>query len=137
MKRTMLFVALAYALPLSIPAYANSDSTSQDGSSWSEATKRVEGMNDRQGQSPGLVKQAQERLSSLGKDVGAPHGQMNSKTEQALSEFQKEKGLQPTGQLDQQTLAALDLNQSGSAATGGSASGSQGDNTAPAPSDAD
>ena len=117
MKRTMLFVALASALPLSIPAYANNESTSQDESSWSRATKRVESMNDQQGQSPGLLKQAQQKLSSLGKDVGTRDGQMNSKTEQALSEYQQEKGLQPTGQLDQQTLAALDLNQSGSAAT--------------------
>jgi peptidoglycan hydrolase-like protein with peptidoglycan-binding domain len=114
MKRTTLYVALASSLSLSPFAFAND-------SSWSKATQRVESMNDQQGQSqsqeqsPDLVKQAQEKLSALGKNVGTPDGQMNSRTQQALQEFQRDNGLQPSGQLDQQTLAALDINQSGSA----------------------
>lgn len=112
MKRTTLYVALASSLSLSPFAFAND-------SSWSKATQRVESMNDQQGQtqeqSPDLVKQAQEKLSALGKNVGTPDGQMNSRTQQALQEFQRDNGLQPSGQLDQQTLAALDIHQSGSA----------------------
>ena len=135
MKRTTLFVALASAvsIPLSVSAYANAGS--QNESAWSKSTQRVESMNGQQGESSGLVKQAQEKLSALGKDVGSADGQMNSKTQQALSDFQQENGLQPTGQLDQQTLAALDLNQSGSAATGGSASNPQGSDTPASDSD--
>lgn len=114
MKRTTLYVALASSLSLSPFAFAND-------SSWSKATQRVESMNDQQGQSqsqeqsPDLVKQAQEKLSALGKNVGTPDGQMNSRTQQALQEFQRDNGLQPSGQLDQQTLAALYIHQSGSA----------------------
>ena len=136
MKRTTLF-ALTSALSLSASMYAYGNTTSQNESDWSKSTERVESMNGQPGENSDLVKQAQDKLSALGKDVGTPDGQMNSKTQQALTDFQQENGLQPTGQLDQQTLAALDLNQSGSAATGGSAPDSQGAYTAPRPSDSD
>ena len=133
MKRTTLFVALASALSFSLSAYAH-ESSSQNQSEWSKATRRVEGM---QNHSPDLVKQAQEKLGAMGKQVGKPDGQMGPKTQQALKEYQQENGLQPTGQLDQQTLSALDLNQSGSAATGGSSSDSQGNRTGSHASDSD
>ena len=111
MKRTMLFVGLASALSLSFSAYAHGDKASQNQSSWSQATRRVEGMSGQQSEKSGLVKQAQEKLSNMGKDVGTPDGQMNPKTEQALTAYQQENGLRPTGRLDQQTIAALDLNR--------------------------
>ena len=136
MKRTTLF-ALTSALSLSASMYAYGNASSANDSEWSKSTLRVERMNDQQREGSGLVKQAQDKLSALGKDVGTADGQMNPKTEQALTDFQQENGLQPTGQLDSQTLAALDLNQSGSAATGGSSSGSQDNYTPPKPSDSD
>lgn len=119
MKRTTLFVALASAVSIPLSVCARGNASSQNESDWSKSTQRVESMNAQQGESSGLVKQAQDKLSALGKDVGTPDGQMNSKTQQALTEFQQQNGLQPTGQLDPQTLAALDLSQSG-AAVGGS-----------------
>lgn len=137
MKRTTLFIALASAASIPLSAYALGNENSQNESEWSKSTRRVESMDAQQGQSSELVKQAQEKLSALGKDVGTADGQMNPKTEQALTDFQKENGLQPTGQLDSQTIAALDLSQSGPAATGGSASDSQGSYAAPKPSDSD
>ena len=127
MKRTTIFVTLASALSMSMSAYAKGNSSSHEQSDWSKATQRVEGMNDQQtqrdqqSQSPDLVKQAQAKLGAMGKDVGTPDGQLNAKTQQALMEYQHDKGLQPTGQLDQQTIAALDLNKSSSAATGSAA----------------
>ena len=115
MKRTTLFVGLASAVSLSAAAYAQGDRpSSQNDSSWSQATRRVESMSGRQSHGADLVKQAQEKLANMGKDVGAPNGRMNAKTEQALTEYQQENGLQPTGQLDRQTIAALDLNASAS-----------------------
>ena len=130
MKRTTLFAALASAFSLSLSAYAQGDSNSQNQSDWSKATQRVESMNDQQSQqeqsqSPAIVKQAQEKLSAMGKDVGTADGQMDAKTRQVLKEYQQENGLQPTGQLDQQTMAALDLNQTASSANGGTSSSSQ------------
>ena len=120
MKRTTLFAALASALSLSVSAYAQGDSNSQDRSDWSKATQRVESMNGQQSQgeepsqSPAIVKQAQEKLGAMGKEVGTADGQMDAKTQQALKEYQQENGLQPTGQLDRQTVAALDLTSSSS-----------------------
>ena len=114
---------------------------SQDQSAWGKATQRVEAMNAEQGgsnrQSADLVKQVQEKLSAMGKNVGKPDGQMGPKTQQALKEYQNEKGLQATGQLDQQTLAALDIDQSGSAATGGSTSSSHSHGTGSSSSESD
>lgn len=120
MKRTTLFAALASALSLSVCAHATANASSQNESDWSKSTQRVESMNAQQSESSGLVKQAQNELSALGKDVGTPDGHMNWKTRQALTDFQRENGLQPTGQLDPQTIAALDSSY-----------------TAPRPSDSD
>jgi peptidoglycan hydrolase-like protein with peptidoglycan-binding domain len=44
---------------------------------------------------------------------------MGPKTQAALKEFQKDKGLKESGQLDRETLSALGV--SGSASAGGSA----------------
>ena len=55
--------------------------------------------------------QAQQQSSAMG-----------PKTQAALKEFQEEKGLQASGQLDSETIAALDLDQASSAASGGTSS---------------
>jgi hypothetical protein len=54
------------------------------------------------------VRRAQERLRAAGYAV----------TPQGLAEFQQAKGLEPSGKLDQQTLAALGIGES--ASSGGS-----------------
>ncbi len=121
MKRTTLFVALASAISLS--AYAHDQSrqqSSQNDQSQQQSAKAQQAQNSH------VVKQAQEKLSADGKDVGAPDGQLGPKTQAALKEFQQEKGLQQTGQLDQETIAALDLDQTKSAATGGTSSSQNG-----------
>ena len=142
MKRTTLFAALASALSLSLSAYVHANDSGKKQSEWSKATQRVEGMNDsqsqgQQSQHSDLVKQAQEKLSAMGKDIGTPDGQMDAKTKQALEEYQQQNGLQPTGQLDRQTIAALDLDHAGSAASGGSAADAYRNNNEPKPSDSD
>lgn len=65
---------------------------------------------------PDTVKQVQQALSSQGFDPGAADGRWGSKTQSALKKFQRSKGMQASGQLDQQTLASLGV--SGSAAGG-------------------
>ena len=110
MKRNMLFVALASALSLS--AYAHDQSNKQ--SSQSEQTQQQSANSE-------VVKQAQQKLSDSGKDVTVD-GQIGPKTQAALKEFQQEKGLQASGQLDPQTIAALDINEGGSSASGGTSS---------------
>jgi peptidoglycan hydrolase-like protein with peptidoglycan-binding domain len=68
------------------------------------------------------VRQAQQRLMSEGFDPGAVDGRLGQQTRQGLKDFQESKGLEPSGKLDPQTIAALGLDRS-SAATGGSSPG--------------
>ena len=67
---------------------------------------------------PATVRQAQERLVSEGFNPGALDGRLGPQTQQGLKEFQQSQGLEPSGRLDAQTIAALGLD-SGSAAAGG------------------
>ena len=53
------------------------------------------------------VSQAQQQLRQQGYDVGQVDGKLGPKTKQALREFQQDKGLSASGQLDQQTAQAL------------------------------
>ena len=62
-----------------------------------------------QSRSPELVKQVQEKLSAAGHEAGPSDGVLGPKTQAALKEFQEKEGLQASGQLDQQTLAALEI----------------------------
>lgn len=64
------------------------------------------------------VKQVQEKLSEQGYDVGPVDGIFGPKTQQALRKFQQDKGVQPTGQIDQQTMAALGIQGEGGAQPG-------------------
>ena len=78
-----------------------------------------------QAQSSDLVKQAQQKLSQAGHKVQAD-GVMGPRTEAALKEFQQAKGIEASGELNKDTLAALGVSgevTTGSAAIGGSASG--------------
>lgn len=51
------------------------------------------------------LQEAQERLISLGyKGVGRPDGIMGPRTEGVLKKFQEERGIPPTGELDEDTL---------------------------------
>lgn len=59
------------------------------------------------------IRQAQQALKDKGYSVGQVDGKMGDNTRQALMKFQQDQGMQATGQLDQQTIAALE-SQSGS-----------------------
>ena len=97
-------VAVASAALVSLGAIAGGQQHSSVGASAESAT----------------VRQAQERLMSEGFDPGAVNGRLGPQTEQGLKDFQASRGLEPSGQLDRQTIAALGLDSGSSAATGGS-----------------
>lgn len=59
------------------------------------------------------VKQVQEALNQKGFKSGQADGKMGPETKDALQAFQQKQGLQATGQPDQQTLAALGINEAG------------------------
>jgi peptidoglycan hydrolase-like protein with peptidoglycan-binding domain len=81
-----------------------------------------------QSAAPGLeestIRQAQEKLSSKGHDV-TPDGVLGPKTQAAVKEFQQQEGIQASGQLDQETLAALGVGE-GASGAGGSSPSSEG-----------
>ena len=54
------------------------------------------------------IMQAQQALDQKGFDVGKADGIMGPRTKQALDKFQQQQKLQQTGQLDQNTLSALE-----------------------------
>jgi peptidoglycan hydrolase-like protein with peptidoglycan-binding domain len=64
------------------------------------------------------IRKVQEKLSEKGHQVQVD-GMMGPETQQALREFQKKEGIQETGQLDQQTLSALGVEETGAAAGAG------------------
>ncbi|MEM5769249.1 MAG: TonB family protein [Bacillota bacterium] len=56
---------------------------------------------------PTEIYEVQQKLNDLGFDSGEPDGTMNDRTKTAIMGFQRSKGLEPHGRLDQQTLEAL------------------------------
>ena len=68
---------------------------------------------------PDTIKQVQTKLKEQGHDVGEADGKMGPKTMAGLKAFQQSKNMKATGQLDQQTMAALGVD---SASGGASAS---------------
>lgn len=64
-----------------------------------------------------MVQTVQRRLSDRGYEVGQIDGIWGESTAGALKKFQKDKNLQASGQLDEQTLAALGVAAAGAATT--------------------
>lgn len=120
MKRTTLFAALASAISLS--AYAHDQARMQSSQNDQSQQQSASAQQNQGQQNSDLVKQAQEKLSADGKDIGTADGQLGPKTQAALQEFQQENGLPQSGQLDRETIAALDLGEGSTAASGGTSS---------------
>src|SRR5262249_192208 len=55
------------------------------------------------------LRQVQARLRAAGFDPAPPAGTLGPKTRDALRRYQRTKGLQATGEIDEQTLDALHL----------------------------
>jgi peptidoglycan hydrolase-like protein with peptidoglycan-binding domain len=146
MKAKPIFIAVAAMF--SAAAIAGGQGASQ-GSSGADQQSQTQQPQSQQSssassasaQNPEIVKQAQEKLSAAGHEV-QPDGKMGPKTQAAVKEFQQKEGLQASGQLDQQTLAALEIgtpegttsssagSSSGGASGGSSSAGSSSERTA-------
>jgi len=127
MKLTPIVVASAALVAFSVIA---ADEAKKDPQAQSGGQSASGGATQQQGAQAGgqqmsqnkeVVKQAQEKLSEAGHDVGSADGILGPKTQKGLKEFQQSKGLQPSGQLDEKTLAALGVSGDASASTGASA----------------
>ena len=58
------------------------------------------------------IRQVQQKLDQSGFKAGQADGVLGRETENALRDFQKQKGLQQTGRPDNETLSALGVNGS-------------------------
>ena len=67
------------------------------------------GWMDGQGHSASTVRNVQQSLYDKGFDVGPIDGRMGPRTRSALREFQQRQGLEGSGQLNQETMSALDV----------------------------
>lgn len=118
MRLSHFLIASATAVSFSAIA-ADEQKSEQQPRAQSEQTQQTQSGSQQASQSQETVKQVQQKLSEAGHEVQAD-GIMGPKTQAALKEFQEKKGLQASGQLDQQTLAALGVSEGGSASTGAS-----------------
>lgn len=76
--------------------------------------------------SPAELKNIQQSLSDQGFDVGQADGVWGKKTQQAISKFQQEKGMQPTGNINIAMLDQLGMSQVVAALGIGQAAGEAG-----------
>jgi peptidoglycan hydrolase-like protein with peptidoglycan-binding domain len=72
------------------------------------------------------IKNAKEALKAKGIDPGPINGTLDSKTQQALRQFQQANNLPVTGTLDQATATKLGVRLGSSGASGSSREGSSG-----------
>jgi hypothetical protein len=64
------------------------------------------------GLSQRMVREVQMKLNQKGFDVGTPDGVMGPQTKEALLQFQRQQGLAASGEIDNETMAALDIGPS-------------------------
>ena len=112
------------ALAFSQMAFAGGDKQGQSGMSEPSARHeqpQQQSQKTAPGVEQGTIKQAQEKLSSKGHDVQAD-GVLGPKTQAAVKDFQQKEGIQASGRLDEETLAALGVSESESGSGAGSSS---------------
>ncbi|HUI97829.1 MAG TPA: peptidoglycan-binding domain-containing protein [Xanthobacteraceae bacterium] len=118
MRKFIVTALAALALPLAIPAMAQQNGAKQNAPAQNQQQSRWNSQSSDQQLSRNEIRQVQQALDQKGFKVGRTDGKLGPRTKQALSGFQKSQNLQQSGQPDQQTLAALGINQSGTTGQG-------------------
>jgi peptidoglycan hydrolase-like protein with peptidoglycan-binding domain len=110
--RKLVIATLTLSSAGAIAAANETSANTQPSSSQSySSTSQASSQGDSQ------VSQIQQALNDAGLNAGPVDGKMGPKTKSALKQFQQQKGLQASGSLDQQTLAALNTGSSGSSSS--------------------
>jgi len=94
---------------------AASSSTDQAASSSTDAAQSSMSSEGATAAADPQVRQVQQALKDKGHDPGQIDGVMGPQTKQALQSFQQAQGISGAGELDQQTLTALDVQGDSSA----------------------
>ena len=93
MKTTSTLLAVALAAGLAVPALAHDPGRYRTHEHYRTSD----------------VRHAQERLAELGYPAGKADGVMGTQTHTAIRNFQRDKNLNATGELDDETRSALDV----------------------------
>jgi len=121
MKRNLIAIAVASMGLATAGAFAGGDRP-YEAQSNTEPSSSLPGAQSPQPSAPRsaqysqdtqIVKEVQSALSSEGYEPGPIDGQLNGQTQEALKQAQRDKGLEETGQIDPQTLAALGMGDLG------------------------
>jgi|ERR1051325_8441127 peptidoglycan hydrolase-like protein with peptidoglycan-binding domain len=99
--------------------YSSSTASPQPGSSFQTPSSATASANASEDQ----ITAAQEQLKAAGLYTGGVDGIMGPLTKQAIQQFQQQHGLQVTGALDQQTMAALQNNSGRAGSTAAPSAG--------------
>ena len=120
------------------PANSGSSMNNENGSGANggpmASTSTGSSRSQRGGDASSNVRQAQEALQDQGLYKGQVDGKMGPETKHAIAQFQKQKGLKQTAQLDQPTLNDLQngaMSGSDNASGSPSSSGSRSPNSSP------
>jgi peptidoglycan hydrolase-like protein with peptidoglycan-binding domain len=113
-------IALLATTMIGAPAFAASNNQMKQPQTKQQQTNQTQ-QNEQQAQgsqasqnlSRREIRQAQQALNKDGFKVGRADGRLGPETENAIKQFQQSKQMQPSGQLDQQTMADLGLDTSG------------------------
>jgi len=128
MKRTLiaLFATAALAIPAVAQQDPNQNSNQNSGQDQNAGQNTPDPSMAKQGGQSGSIhltraqtRMLQQALNSGGLDAGPVDGIMGEKTKQALQKYQSQKGLNASGQVDRQTMAALLSERGKSGAAGG------------------
>src|SRR4051812_4854940 len=94
-------------------AQAHAHGTSGSGASAKSSQHSSSGQSASAAMDDESIRHAQEQLSSKGFYTSKVDGKVGPKTRSAIRQFQEQHDLPPTGQLDQQTMSALEAGSSG------------------------
>jgi peptidoglycan hydrolase-like protein with peptidoglycan-binding domain len=110
-------VVLATAVSLSLGAVAYAQQGEDPAAEQPEKATQPQGQGKRMQMSAEMVRQVQQQLNDKGHDAGPVDGIFGKRTRKALKDFQKAEGMQPTGKLDAETMAALGVEDASSASS--------------------
>jgi peptidoglycan hydrolase-like protein with peptidoglycan-binding domain len=116
---SVVLIAMAGMASAAEPSTSSSNLNSSQTSASAPSTQSSSAVTSPVNVSEDQIKAAQQQLKTAGDYKGSVDGKMGPEMKQALEQFQKQHGLQATGALDQETLAALQSNsgQAGSSTT--------------------
>ena len=131
----IVIAALALSATAAIAGGTHKHSTAQTASSEPNATMASGSAATNATLDSDTIRQVQTALNSKGFDAGSPDGQVSAKTKSALKKFQQAQGINQSGSIDGQTLAALGVQGSASAQASGFGPATQPSGSAASPID--